>query len=109
MATETVIVEFHAVIKQKFSPSGWTTGKPSVRTSKGKPSCEHDEVAVAIHLELPASLFRRPQLQARIVVPEGQAPAVITPDIQQNITDVVRDQLGIVLRVEAPQADKEGA
>lgn len=103
MAAATVVVDFHVVVKQRFTPSGWTTGKPSVRVSKGKPACEHDEVAAAIHLELPASLFKRPQLQARIVVPADQAPMVITPDIQHNIAQLVQDQLGIVLRIEAPE------
>ena len=99
----TITVEFHVAVKQRFTPGGYPKGATSIRTSKGKPSCDFDEVAVAIRLELPASLFKRPQLSANIVVPEGHGPMVITPDIQQNIADVVRDQLGITLRVEAPE------
>jgi len=105
MSTTTVEIEFHAVIRQKFGAGGWATGRPAVRVSKGKPFCEPDEVAVAIRLQLPASLFKRPQLRADIVVPEGMAPTVITPEIQQNIADVVRDQLGIVLHIAAPSEE----
>lgn len=102
----TVTIEFHAIVRQKFTTWGRQHGRPQVRVTKAKPFCEADEVAVAIRLELPESLFRRPQLQARIVVPEGQAPAAITPDIQQNIADVVRDQLGISLHISAPNEEK---
>lgn len=99
----TVEVDFHVVVKQRISSRGYTEGKPAVRVTKGKPACEHNEVAVAIHLELPVSLFKRPQLQARVVVNEADAPALITPEIQHNIAELVRDQLGIVLRIEAPE------
>jgi hypothetical protein len=107
MSTKTVEVEFHVAIKQRFAPSGWADGKPAVRVSKGKPACDHDEVAVAVRMVIPASLFRRPQLQATIVVPHEQAPVTITPDIQHNIAQLVQDQLGITLRIEAPHADQE--
>jgi hypothetical protein len=102
VSTTRVEVEFHLAIKQRFSPSGYASGKPAVRVSKGKPSLDHDEVAVAIRLQVPAALFRRPVLTANIVVPPGGVPTEITPEVQQGIADAVQRQLGIVMRVSAP-------
>jgi hypothetical protein len=102
----TVSVAFYLVVGQRFDKYGRKVGRPSVRTTKTKPDCMSDEIAVAITLELPESLFRRPNLQARISVPESLAPVVITPEIQQNIARVVQDQLGITLHLRAPEDDQ---
>lgn len=99
-------VRCHLVVAQSFREGYGGSlnphGRPSVRVSKGRPQCASDEVAIAINLSLPRSLFLRPNLVATISVPDNQAPITITPDMQSNIAKVVADQLGIVMQIFAP-------
>jgi hypothetical protein len=104
----TVDVDFYLVVGQKLTPSGYADGRTSIGTAKNKPSLAAHEVAIAMNLRLPLSLFRKPQLEARIEVPVGQAPFVITPEVQQNIVQAVQDQLGITLRISAPPEPEHG-
>jgi hypothetical protein len=92
----------YLIVGQKFRDSGYSEGKPSVRTTKTRPTCEPHEVAVWIKLELPHSLFKRPSLSATISVPEDQEPISITPEVQQNIARVIQEQMGITLNISAP-------
>lgn len=100
----TVPVEFHLVVGCKVDQFG-RYSKPSIRTTKQKPDTEAHEIAVAMRLELPLSLFKKPTLKATLKVSEGQsAPLEITPEIASNIAQVVREQLGITLQVSAPES-----
>lgn len=98
---KTVPVNFYLVIGQEFSGSGFQKGKPSVRVTKTKPDLGSSEVCVAMKMELPTSLFMRPNLSATIVVPENQAPFVITPEIEHDIARAVKDQCGLTMLVSA--------
>jgi hypothetical protein len=109
----SVSVGFYLIVGQYFRDSGFTDGKPSVRTAKTKPRCDPHEVAIWLQVDLPEALFKRPNLQARIRVPEAQAPFVITPEVQQNIAQVVQEQLGITMQISAntdtqPKGGQEG-
>lgn len=96
-------MSFHLVAGQRFDPNGqWAQGKPTVRTAKGRSVLEAHEACVGINLSLPRGLFVRPALRANLVVPDAAAPIQITPEVASNIVEVVRDQLGIVLHVQAP-------
>ncbi len=97
----TVNVTFYAIVSQRFSSSGYQVGKAGVRTTKSKPECGATEVPVQISLALPESLFKRPALRARIVVPEGQTQFEITPDVQEGIEQLVQEHMGITMRVTA--------
>jgi hypothetical protein len=103
----TIRTGFHVIIGQHFTTWGSVDGKPSVRVAKNKPACQPHEVAVFIELDLPASLFKRPSLSATITVPEAAAPFVITPEVQQNIAQVVQEQLGITMSITAPEAPQQ--
>lgn len=96
---KTVRIGFYAIIGQKFRDSGFTDGKPSIRTAKTTPRLEPHEVPVFIHLELPEGLFKRPRLTASITVPEEQAPVVITPQVQSDIADIIAQQLGVTVNI----------
>lgn len=104
----TVNVSFYLIVGQEFTAGGFKTGRSSVRVAKTKPSCGPNEVAMKLAVDLPESLFKRPQLSATITVPESQAPMVITPEIEQNIARVVQEQLGITMRVSSTPAENEG-
>lgn len=96
-------VDCYLVIGQKVSQYGTASGRPRLRLAILKPSLKADEVAIAIALTLPLSLFSKPTLSASIVVNGDQAPEVITPEIQHDIAEVLRERHGITLRIEAPE------
>lgn len=98
----TVSTDFYLIIGQSYDKLGRQLGRPSIRTSKGKPACKANEVAVEVRLQLPESLFKKPTLRATIAVPDSQAPPEITPEIEQNIAQTVFDQTGIRLEILAP-------
>lgn len=106
-----VTVEFYLVVGQRFNPSGWRDGKPSVRVCKGKPVLGKDEVPIKLKLDLPEALFKRPQLSASIVVPPDNAPADISAEVQDNIAAAIRDATGMDVRITlaAPDPDNGGA
>lgn len=104
--SSTIDVQFHVVIGQYFQGVALVPdGKPSVRVSKGRPSVEAHEVAILLNLRLPKALFVRPSLSASITVPENSAPLKITPEVQSNIARVIEEQLGIVLKLSAPERE----
>jgi hypothetical protein len=100
---KTVSLSFYLVVGQRFKDSGSPDGKPTIRTTIRKPSVDPDEVPILLQFDLPAALFRRPTLAARITVPDTDAPLAITPQVQHDITRVLQEQLGIVVHVEAPE------
>lgn len=103
--TNTVRVSFHLIVGQYFEERAGRMqpdGKPALRVAKNRPDCKAHEVAVFMEMELPAALFLRPSIRTKIIVPDNAAPLVITPQVQDNIAQVLRDQLGIVMTVEAP-------
>ena len=86
----------------------WSVGRDdmrgeagALRISKKKPSCRSNEIAIQLKLELPIALFQRPDLIASIVVPPERAPFVITPEVQKNIAEQIREQTGFTVRIEA--------
>lgn len=89
-------------LKQTFflalSPSG-RTGL-SGRVAKSMPGLKRDEIAVALTIELPSALFKKPQLTASIVVPESSVTGpVIDSTVVDNIRSVISRQLGVDLKI----------
>lgn len=104
--TNTVKIAFHLIVGQYFEERGGIMrpdGKPALRVAKNRPDCKAHEVAVYVELDLPAALFLRPNIRTKIVVPDNAAPLVITPQVQENITQVLRDQLGINVIITPPE------
>lgn len=78
----------------------------AVTTRKTKPATRSNEVAVRVHLEIPDTLFERPTLEARVVVPESDVPGpVVTAEVADNIAEALSEQLG--LRVHISSGDEE--
>ena len=72
----------------------------SVRVSKGKPDLSWDEVSVKINMELPDMLFKKPQLEASIIVPEDAAiPKQIDVDVQDNIINSIKEITGMEVKL----------
>lgn len=81
--------------------------KGSVKTTKGKPSLNWDEVAISLRLELPDALFKKPALSASIQVSENDVqPKIISPEVIQNIQESILEHSGIELKlsVENPES-----
>lgn len=81
----------------------YTTGdKPSIRLTMTAPSLAPHEVSIALHLKMPEAIFKKPSLSATIEVPaETPLQSVITPEVQDNIAQVLRDQLGLSITITA--------
>lgn len=101
----SVYVECYLVVKAVVGDNGFVRSRPSVRVTKGKPDIGKDEVPILIKLDLPSGLFKRPQLTAEIKVDSEIAPISIDADVQDNIAEAIRQQLGVdvVLAVSAPE------
>jgi len=76
------------------------TSNGGIRTVKGKPDLKWDEIAVLINLELPKSLFMKPQIQASISIPEeaGQ-PNEITCEVMDNLKEAIEASMGIEVKL----------
>ncbi|GAB3927780.1 hypothetical protein [Larkinella terrae] len=76
----------------------------TVRTVKNRPGLDFNEVSVQVSLQLPDALFRKPQLQATITVPdESVQPIVIEPDVQNNIKDAIEQATGLEIKLTVGQ------
>lgn len=104
----TIEVTFYAVVHASIDDRNWLKGKPTVRATAKKPALAKDEVPVQVTLSLPKALFRRPQITASIRVPDDLAPAEISADVQDNIAQAIRNQLGFDVRitVDAPEGSQ---
>lgn len=79
-------------------------GELSVRYTSKAPALSAGEVAVKIDLYLPEGLFKRPSLEAKIEVPESAvSQPVISAEVMDNIQEVLKQQLGIDLKVSVVQ------
>ena len=77
----------------------------TIRVAKRKPACARDEVAIKLSLDIPDSLFIQPTLEASITVP-GPAGPVITAEVQERISEIVQQQTGLTLRIDAAQQEQ---
>lgn len=112
MKDNVVQLSCHLVVAaHKFSKRGngdwYHYGSANVRVAKNKPALSKDEIAIALKLDLPIALFQRPDLTAEIVVPAEKAPFVITPDVQHQIAEHIREQTGFTVRIEASAPEEE--
>lgn len=64
------------------------------------PALKEDEVAVALEVSLPESLFKKPQLQATVNVPEEAVrPNVIDAEVVDNIKEAIRSVTGVEMSI----------
>jgi len=75
---------------------------------RNKPNTKRNEVAIRLEIELPDTLFERPQLEAQIKVPDSElGKPVVTSEVQDNLAEVLSKQMGMEVRVSYPGADEE--
>lgn len=109
--TTRLTTEFYLIIGAKRRRvnsygAGAIDGLALPRVTTRKPKTSADEVAIFVTLTLPKMLFERPQFTASIAVDDSQTSApIIDAGVVNNIETLVREQLGIDLRIsEVPTA-----
>lgn len=81
----------------------------SVRATERQPSLVAGEAAIRVTVDLPNSLFTRPLLSAKITVPADKvSPATIEANVADNIAQVVRQNLGIEMKISLEDASSPG-
>jgi hypothetical protein len=72
----------------------------SVSVSKGKPNLDFDQVAVALDIELPDMLFKKPHITASIKVDEHNAtPFTIDAETEDNVRNAIETATGLVVKL----------
>jgi hypothetical protein len=95
--------EFYLAVKKK---RGWSA--LTARLTNKSPSLVSGEVAIKVTVNVPDALFERPQLQARIVVPDSAvSKPVIDATVLDNIQQVLNQQLGLDIRVSVVDNDNQ--
>lgn len=84
-----------------YKPNAFPRRNPSARLSVQSPSLKGNEIAVALKIDVPDSLFKVPQLRASITVPEDSVSApVIEAEVLENIKEELNQQLGVDLSIQ---------
>lgn len=60
----------------------------TTRLTKNKPALNWDEIAMLLNIEMPDSVFKRPQIQANIKI-DGEMNYEFDYETQQKINDVL--------------------
>lgn len=101
MMVNTVDIECYLAVGVTFKRYAWGD-KPSIRLTMNKPALAPHEVSILLTIKLPTAIFQKPSLSATIAVSDAQPlQSVITPDVQDNIAQVLRDQLGMSITITA--------
>lgn len=95
----TVDVEVYLIVGAKVRENGSAIGTPAARITKHKPALDTNEVAIKLCVSVPSALFMKPQLSASIIVPEESIPYEITPVVQDNIAEAIRNVTGLSVAI----------
>jgi hypothetical protein len=80
----------------------------TTRTAKNRPDLKWNEISIAMNMELPDMLFKKPQLSASIVVPdEAAAHKAIDAVTSDNVREAIEQSTGLKLKLEIAVHDKE--
>lgn len=81
--------------------------KGSMRVMKTKPGLGWNEISIAINLELPDALFKKPSLHAEIKIPDSAAsPSEVTAEITDNIKAAIEQAAGMEVRLTIVEPEK---
>lgn len=80
--------------------------KGAVKAKKYKPTTASNEIAFKIVLDIPQQVFEKPQFEATLRIdPKNISAPVITPDIQDNITKILQQNLGVKVNFTIDRVD----
>jgi hypothetical protein len=92
--------------KSRYMRGEWTANGVQVR--KNKPATGPNEVAIKLTFAIPDAYFEVPELSASVMVPEDAVnKPTITPDVIDNFSEVLSEQLGVKVHVDMHEAGKD--
>ena len=101
-------VTCYLVVQGKKARYGKWREAGNIKVTKNKPSTAGDEIAVRIQMEVPDTLFEKPSLNVNLKIPDSvQAGGEITPEMTDNIADIIQAQTGLSVTVSAAESDEE--
>lgn len=72
----------------------------TIRTCKNTPNLAIGEIAIKQNLTLPDLLFRKPHLEATVVIPDDAAvPHTIDAEVQMNVREAIQQATGLQVRL----------
>jgi hypothetical protein len=72
----------------------------SVKAAKKRPGLYWNEISMLVSLQLPNSLFVKPQLSAEIKIPEEAGkPTEITADVIENVKAAIEKSSGMEVKL----------
>lgn len=72
----------------------------SVRFVKGTPGLDWDEISLKVSVTVPEELFKRPALQADIIIPkEAGVTSPISVEVIDNMRDAIRQATNLELNI----------
>jgi hypothetical protein len=80
----------------------------SAHVRQTKPALDFDEIAIKLALEVPDVMFKKPVLEARIMVDEKIAqPTKITPDVLVNTKELIEQATGMKIDLRVIEVPSE--
>lgn len=80
----------------------------SVKAVEREPKLAANEISLRLCLEVPASLFERPRLEATMKVPNEAVPKIkITPAVTDNVEKMIKQATGLNMVVSIVDQEEE--
>lgn len=98
--------EAYLIIKGIKGNWGWQAKITEIR--KNKPAVGSDEIAMLVHVKLPAALFEKPLLSAKVTV-DADVPAIeFSEQTVSELRNVIRSATGLDVQLTViPPAERE--
>lgn len=78
----------------------------SVAAKKNRPNLAFDEIAILFNVELPDALFKKPALEATLVIPkEAAMPQHIEADVVANVQEAIQTATGLKVQLSVIQPE----
>lgn len=86
--------EFYLIVHKK----AWRA--LSGRLAAKVPALEAGEIAIKLNIKVPEAMFKRPQIQATVTIPENAVtPPVLEANVLDNVREVLTQQTGMDVTV----------
>ena len=99
----TVNQEFYLTLSPRTIAcygKGEVIGMNIPKITKNAPNLNRNEICMKLNIDVPVSLFLKPSLEASITVPpDCISPVIITPEIQDNIKDIIKQNTDLDLNI----------
>lgn len=99
-------IEKYLVIGAEKSRYGYLKEKVELR--ERVPTLKGNQVSLRLQITIPDAVFKRPQLEASLVVPDTAiAPLNISPEMTDNISKIVKETTGLTIAVKVVEHEEE--